>query len=168
MTNLPVVVWSPPHHILIWRKAIILGCLSLLCFGVDYVIWYRDFYSYVETTDAFGVVFMMIMTWFWELLKTWRLFLEYLLYSRVIALMEVGRYNVVSEPCRSCLDQNQVDFLFVCEWYWVTFGTCCVVPLVVFPLYPTCMEVLSVLVSVFYSFRRVWAKWERSRILQVL
>jgi len=38
----------------------------------------------------------------------------------------------------------------------------------VFPLYATCTEVLSVLVPVFRSFRRVWAKWGRSGILQVL
>jgi len=60
------------------------------------------------------------------------------LFACIIALIEIGCYiiyrfkclrcyNVVSKPCRYCPYQNRVIFLFVCEWFWVTFDTCSIV-----------------------------------------
>jgi len=75
-------------------------------------------------------------------------------------------YKVVSKPCRSSPDQNWAIFPVVCEWYSDTYGTCYVV--LICWLFSRCMRhVRKYCRYLFHSLRWVWAKWGRSRMLQV-
>jgi len=59
---------------------------------------------------------------------------KFIICAWFIALIEVGRYKLVSEPCRSCPDQNPVNYLLYLNgilsylryllWYFVFVLTC--------------------------------------------
>jgi len=50
------------------------------------------------------------------------------LFACFIALIEVGRYKLVSEPGSVLSELKFGEFPVVCDMYWSTVGTCCVVP----------------------------------------
>jgi len=59
----------------------------------------------------------------------------FIIFACVITLIEVGRYKLVSEPCRSFPDQNR--WISCCMWMvlsYLRYLLCCSCPLGCFPV----------------------------------
>ena len=136
-----------------------------------YILW---MYLWVDEMATWGVCYISaVMFYCWNIYAChlrviWRRDVYFLnIYIRVLYRFNRSRTLQVGIRAMSVLSEPKPsELLVIFEWYFELASILVVLFCwLFFPLYATCTEVLSVLVMVFRSFRRVWAEWKSNGIL---